>query len=465
MNDSLNNGKGFLKEKMGGYQVDPPASVWNAISGRVGSRKRRGLVISVVAAAASVALAITLGINYFGSDQPAGTEVAESAQQHPEATPSVQAGPASPVAGSESRLAEAESPGAEIEYHVVDQESPAGSAELLAAEKEPSVDEAEPVRIARGESLEEKVLQAMGDVAISEEIKSNKPLQASLPDGEAALDAALDLPADAPMDFDEMPARDPRWVVGAALSPLYSFRDAAPEVTSTTTGYESGMVSYSGGIHVGYRATRRLAIETGVFFNKMGLAIDAPGIQMYSNELDLAPIVQNREFSGSMDVMAASNTIGNIVTASGDVYVNNYKLNASSADNKGVESFNTQVSADQGIRQHLDYIEVPLNLRYTLVDRSIKFQLIGGVSTNILVNNYVTMEGVDGETEIGYLTNIRNVNYSGNAGVGLIYHLMDRLSLSVEPRFRYFLHSVNDATLPSTRPYTFGLYTGLNFLF
>ncbi|MEN8157105.1 MAG: outer membrane beta-barrel protein, partial [Bacteroidota bacterium] len=283
---------------------------------------------------------------------------------------------------------------------------------------------------------------------------------------EAALNAAMGVPTDAPMDFDETAMRDPRWVVGAALSPLYSFRDAEPQVTSSTTGYESGMLSYAGGVHVGYRTTGRLAIETGVFFNKMGLDIDAPGIQMYSNELDLAPIAQDsRAYNASMSVMAASQTIGNIVSQSGDVYVNQYKLNASSADNKGVESFNTQVPADQGIRQHLDYMEVPLNLRYTLVDRSIEFQLIGGMSTNILVNNYVTMEGVDGETEIGYLTNIRNVNYSGNAGVGLVYHLLEHLSLSVEPRFRYFLHSVNDATLPSTRPYTFGLYTGLNFLF
>ncbi len=124
-----------------------------------------------------------------------------------------------------------------------------------------------------------------------------------------------------------------------------------------------------------------------------------------------------------------------------------------------------QVDADQGIRQNLDYLEIPLNLRYTIVDRIFKLQVVGGMSTNLLVNNSVTMETADGTTEIGYLANIRNVNYSGNAGIGFSYHFLDHFSLSLEPRFRYFLNSVNDATLPSTRPYTFGIYTGLNFLF
>ncbi len=123
------------------------------------------------------------------------------------------------------------------------------------------------------------------------------------------------------------------------------------------------------------------------------------------------------------------------------------------------------VNAEEGIRQHLDYLELPFNLRYTLLDRDFKIQLLGGMSTNLLVNNYVSMESGGVSKEIGYLTNIRNVNYSGNAGLGFVYHFLDQLSLSVEPRFRYYLNSVNDATLPSTRPYTFGIYTGINYFF
>ena len=52
MNDQMNHGKGFLKEKLGGYQVDPPASVWSSISAGLGGRNRKGMIIISLAAAA-----------------------------------------------------------------------------------------------------------------------------------------------------------------------------------------------------------------------------------------------------------------------------------------------------------------------------------------------------------------------------------------------------------------------------
>ncbi len=42
------------------------------------------------------------------------------------------------------------------------------------------------------------------------------------------------------------------------------------------------------GFKVGYKATRRLAIESGILFNKMGISIGAPGIQVFSKDLDFA---------------------------------------------------------------------------------------------------------------------------------------------------------------------------------
>jgi hypothetical protein len=259
-----------------------------------------------------------------------------------------------------------------------------------------------------------------------------------------------------------VPEKDPRWVLGAALSPLYSFRDAQSQYLAAAPDPESGIISYAAGVRVGYRTTRRLAVESGIFFNKMGIDIGAPGIRTFTNDVDFAPIESWDDRSG---IMAITNTVGNIVSSSGDIYVNNYKLNAAPEAGALDEQTYSPVNAGEGIRQHLDYLEVPLNLRYTVVDRDFKVQLVGGLSTNLLVNNYVTMETADGPQEIGYLSNIRNVNYSGNAGIGLSWSFLEHLSLSLEPRFRYFLNSVNDATLPATRPYTFGLYTGLNYLF
>jgi len=339
-----------------------------------------------------------------------------------------------------------------------------------------------PAKTRLGENLQEKVAEvlvlmeteaqpddeAISDVSQEFEVPSNDGPRVASPNADTMvllnLDAGEDLPLEQLAEFDAVKKRDPRWMLGAVLSPLYSYRDADLQAMSGGTEYESGLVSYAGGINVSYRGNSRLAIETGIHFNKMGISIGAPGIQLFGNSFVFAPM---REASNSPEIIAITNSVGNIVTESGQIIVNGYKLNAEygadAISNSDVADF-SQV-AEQGIEQHLDYLELPFNVRYTVIDRTFELQLVGGMSTNFLVNNYVTMETASGNAEIGYLTNIRSVNYSGNAGIGMIYHLHDKFSLLLEPRFRYFLNSVNDASLPTTRPYALGIYMGINYTF
>ncbi|MDX2430336.1 MAG: hypothetical protein QNK35_05345, partial [Bacteroides sp.] len=61
MSKNINNGKGFLKDKMAGYQVDPPPQVWESVAASLGGRGRGRKIIIILSAAASLALAITLG--------------------------------------------------------------------------------------------------------------------------------------------------------------------------------------------------------------------------------------------------------------------------------------------------------------------------------------------------------------------------------------------------------------------
>ncbi len=510
MKEQVNNGKGFLKEKLGGYQVDPPDSVWNAISARMGGRSRRVTVITVLAAAASVALAITLGIHYFGREIPDEGTYAVAEPEPGRVEQAAEAGTEAAVQDREKSLeekvvhamenltaeaedlsAEAEDLSAEAEDLPAEAEDLSAEAKDLSAEAKDLPAEAEdlPAEVpdlsaeVPGLAAESPVL-ALNRSGETEQTNRAEEVSGSEEEGHAVKDenradelqsrseeevpgvpapeAGETLQEKMAMEFEEVARRDPRWIIGAAMSPLYTFRDAESGAMAGVPDHESGIVSYAGGIQVGYRTTRRLALESGVFFNKMGIAIGAAGIQLSRSEFAWAPLEAD---AGGARILAVANTVGNIVSMSGDIYVNSYKLNADYDANTVSSEFAGEEYAGQGIRQHLDYLEVPLNLRYTLVDRSIKVQLVGGLSTNLLVNNSVTMETAEGTSEIGYLTNIRNVNYSGNAGIGLSYYFLNRFSLSLEPRFRYFLNSVNDDTLPSTRPYTFGLYTGLSYLF
>jgi hypothetical protein len=491
MNDK-NYNKGFLKEKLGDYRVDPPESVWMNISSRLGRGNRRTIIILSLSAAAAVALAVTLGINYFSPGMPGhrtSSEVPAEGTMVPD-HPDVSSDGQGTNDREISEAAEAQTG--------TDETVETGTGETAETGRESGIrEDAESGngRRPRANRLEEKVVAAMNEQGsrLSQEpqeigepadargrenpqtglaqaaVPGNLPRDSisQLVEPDHADDTVLDMGNEPAMETVPLPeekrAKDARWTLGAVLSPLYSFRDAESGAFDNGTDFESGIMAYAGGIQVSYRTAGRLSIESGLLYNKMGISIGAPGIKVFNSSSDYALSGNTIERSSWT---AVTNSVGNIVTRSGEIYVNNYKINAVSApepfdENVPVEAY----TADEGIQQHLDYLELPFNLRYTLVDRTIELQLIGGLSTNFLLNNYVTMDSPSGTEEIGYLTNIRSVNYSGNAGLGMVYHIHRKFSLRLEPRFRYFLHSVNDATLPSTRPYSVGVYTGLNYTF
>lgn len=465
MNEQTNMKRGFLKEKLGDYQVDPPEHVWNGISSQVSSgRNRRGFYILLLASAASIALAITLGIHFFGPDLPQQQSLldelpVDSSAEHPD-----------PVTTQIPRVeSELSDPAPDVVPAIVSE--PAAEVVKFAEIKH----NAEVEQVSEVEQNTEviqltEIAKAMDpdyadDFQQAPETESETVVVPD-PAGDVSAgllpDTAIDLPANPFPYMEEEKKRDSRWMVGAVVSPLYSYRDAEAEAMPSNPG-ESGLLSYSTGVHVRYRRNSRLAFETGIYYNKTGIAIGAPEIKIFSRSQDyMVPGV----FSGEVEITTMNNSVGNIVAYSGDIYMNGYKVNAENGSGalSSVVADDFQAS-ESGIEQHLDYLELPFNLRYSVIDRTIELQLVGGMSTNFLVNNYVSMDGPSGREEIGYLSNLNTVNLSGNAGLGMIYHVSRKFSFLLEPRFRYFLNSVNDSSLPSTRPYSLGIYTGLNYTF
>jgi hypothetical protein len=90
--------------------------------------------------------------------------------------------------------------------------------------------------------------------------------------------------------------------------------------------------------------------------------------------------------------------------------------------------------------------------------------LLGGLSTNILVGNHASLTMSDKTSDIGSSQNIRSFNYMGNVGLGFDYNLGKNLLFTVEPQFKYFLNSINQGNLISNRPYMLGMFTGVKFI-
>ena len=307
MSDQLNSGKGFLKEKLGSYQVDPPESAWNSISASLGGRNRKRTFIILFATAASIALALTVGISYFGS--PSTGQISESIR------------PERPLSESQSGN-DAATGIRHAKRGEKLQEKVNRNMEMMAAEIPPDSEDT-------GEkSLVYQVSEFDTELESDTELEPLRTFDIPQEADTAVfltLDAGEGLPLDPFPEFDAAKKRDPRWMLAAVMSPLYNYRDADMEAMTGGAEFETGLVTYAGGISVSYRGNSRLAIESGIHFNKMGISIGAPGIQLFGNSFDFAP---NREVASSPEMIAITNSVGNIVTESGQVIVNGYKLNA-----------------------------------------------------------------------------------------------------------------------------------------
>ncbi len=90
---------------------------------------------------------------------------------------------------------------------------------------------------------------------------------------------------------------------------------------------------------------------------------------------------------------------------------------------------------------------------------------MGGLNAGLVVGNNAYVENNSGRQRIGNTEDISNLNLSGTFGIGINYDLSKHLSLAVEPRFNYYLHSINTNPDVSYKPYRFGLYTGVYYAF
>lgn len=492
--------RGGLAGKMAGFTPEPPGSVWEGVSSQLGGGNSRRRLFIILTAAAGLALALTVGVTFLNRDLQ--QEYATQMTQDPAKSDEKQA--VEGAAGSEElsadRLAKEDAVKAAEEYirreklsadkPVIGMEEtgrPAGR--LQGREQKPRLEEQ--AKIAVREVFEEKttreeqILVAQGGPQLSvddnsqavdfmeeqvSETRDTKETEEQETGRMAVLSDSLKKLTD-PELLAELEHQDQRtggrWQLGASLSPLYNYRDVSSQTDyqrMLANNSETARLTYAGGVQVSYSASERVTVESGLFYTRMGVNIgDYSSFKngWYSDRIESSA-------GGAFEnIVSISNSMGTIVSDHNDLYLSNSSGTEATTDYHML--FPEQMMVDNAVvenfSQSLEYLEIPVNMKFLLVDRSLQVQLIGGVSTNVMVSNSISANSVNGTVEIGNLQNLRGMSYSGNAGIGFAYDLYENFSLSIEPKFRYFLHSVNSDLLPSTRPYTFGLYTGVNYTF
>lgn len=241
-----------------------------------------------------------------------------------------------------------------------------------------------------------------------------------------------------------------KWSAGPSIAPVYfnAIGEGSPVHSIFVPNSKSGDVNLSYGLAVSYEINKKLSIKTGV------------------HKVDYGYNTNDVEFSASLEGFGGGQ-IENIdySLASRNIVVESKATSRDSfSENKALDAAAQDPSLIGVMAQQFGYLEIPLELNYTLVDSKFGVNLIGGLSSLFLVDNSVTLTSGELITEMGEANNVNNVNFSTNIGFGVNYKFSPKIKLNIEPVFKYQLNTFSD-TAGDFQPFTIGIYSGLNFKF
>jgi len=258
------------------------------------------------------------------------------------------------------------------------------------------------------------------------------------------------------------------WKLGMYLTPGYSSFKASHsdeyEQNMTYSG-RNGNANVGGGLSVVYKTAKKLMLESGVYYAQNGQK-SANTINIFSKNSDAEYAYGPGEityFSNNVKLengrMAMNSTAGVIAITS------NPKGAELSGEFESMDGNSNLMVPGGEFSQVFEFMEIPVLVRYRVVDARLGVELMTGITTGFLVGNNAYIDNQYGLQKIGKTEDISAVNFSGTVGVGTSYSLGKNLSFALEPRFSYYFNSINNNPEVSFKPYKIGIYTGLTYEF
>lgn len=283
--------------------------------------------------------------------------------------------------------------------------------------------------------------------------RKDLPVSASVEIAQRYLDSLKNSEAAALSDPAEASCGTPKWAMNGAAAPTYTYRTLGKDMDRQQYANESGTVAYSAGLSMEYKAGSRWSVRSGVYLARYGNVSDA---QVSGNVY--SGIYADYNTSKSISV---ESSLGDISSADGEVHGSLTERDQASVLNPGV-------FASGQVTQLLDFVEIPVHIRYRLVGQKLGLNLLGGLGANILVGKQAQVEFQSAENpeldNIQFVTSdIRTYNFNGSLGLGLQYKVGRRITFDLEPILKVFLNSVNRSESKSVYPYSIGIYTGFTY--
>ena len=225
-----------------------------------------------------------------------------------------------------------------------------------------------------------------------------------------------------------------KFTVATIFAPIYinSFGDGSSVDSQFRDNSTSGNSSYSYGVKFAYQLNNKFTVQSGVNLINLGITTN----DIYVNS--------------SVAVIGFSNLSANPLVAR--------------TETLAVDKNNSLNSNKGSLNQIFGYIEIPVELKYSVTDGKLGVNLVGGFSTLLLNKDEVFIETNDFSQSLGSSNNLRSVNFSGNIGVDIDYLIHKNLYINVSPMFKVQTNTFSKNS-GSIQPYYLGVYTGLNYKF
>ncbi len=238
-----------------------------------------------------------------------------------------------------------------------------------------------------------------------------------------------------------------RWNVAPNVAPVYysSLGNGSSIDPSFADNPQEGDVNMSYGVQVSYAISKRLSVRTGV--NNVDLSYSTTGIEVGTGPVAVA--LRSVDYGGREIVVTAFDK---------GALANNGPSNGFG----DITPKSTQ--GDARLIQNINYYEVPVELKYSVIDNRFGVNVIGGLSTLFLGNNEISVKADNFNSVLGEANNLSSVSFSTNVGLGLDYKLSKKFTFNIEPMFKYQLNPYTDSSV-NFKPYYLGIYSGLSFKF
>ncbi len=246
-----------------------------------------------------------------------------------------------------------------------------------------------------------------------------------------------------------------KWSAGPNIAPVYydAFGEGSPISDIFVPNSKSGNINLSYGLSVTYEISKKLSIRSGL--HKVDYGYNTNDVEFSSSFGSVNGQIANVDYT-----LASKNIVVGSKTGAARAGVQSESPLFSSQDDVSAKS----ASREGVMAQELGYLEVPLELNYTLVDNRLGINLIAGVSSLFLIDNSISLISGELTTEIGEANNLNNMDFSTNIGFGINYKITPKVQFNIEPVFKYHLNTFSE-TDGAFQPFSLGVYSGLSFKF